>query len=54
VKIKGISPVADHWRTKAEDLERQCARQSALLREVSVYRLRRDLRERIKRELEGK
>jgi hypothetical protein len=33
VKIKGISPIADHWRTKAEELERQCARQSALLRE---------------------
>jgi hypothetical protein len=37
----------------ARSLERQCARQSALLREVSVYRLRRDLRERIERELKG-
>jgi hypothetical protein len=25
VKIKGISPVADHWRTKAEELERSLA-----------------------------
>jgi hypothetical protein len=37
VKIKGISPVADHWRTKAEELERQLARQSALLRDAVVY-----------------
>jgi hypothetical protein len=34
MKIKGISPVADHWRTKAEELERSLARQSALLREA--------------------
>jgi hypothetical protein len=32
MKIKGISPVADHWRTKAEELERSLARKEALLR----------------------
>jgi hypothetical protein len=25
VKIKGISPIADHWRTKAEELQRDLA-----------------------------
>jgi hypothetical protein len=29
VKIKGISPVADHWRTKAEELERSLARETS-------------------------
>jgi hypothetical protein len=62
MKIKGISPVADHWRTKAEELERSLARKEVLLRDIEAAMRSpgtnmvglQTLLKRIERELEGK
>jgi hypothetical protein len=44
VKIKGISPIADHWRTKAEELERSLA-----LKGLQVEAMREAIRQALER-----